>query len=362
MTVSEKFHEHAGSSDTRVRVRQATSWPVFGIAVSFRTKFSAWVWAFVAMLGASFPGLAADADKDYPSKLTRIVVQYSPGGAPDFVARTLAAKLSESLGQQFIVENRAGASGNLATDFVAKSEPDGYTLLLASDGPIVINPSLFATLPFDPVRDLSPVTLASSTAFFLLVAPGVPANSVQELIAIAKANPGKLNFASSGNGSQHHLAGELFNKLAGIRLIHVPYKGFGAAVPDLISGKVEVMFGGVPPAIGFIKSGKLKALVVTSAKRYAGLPQVPTVMESGLPALEIYAWHGLMAPARTPRAVIDKLHSEVTKVLRSKDVTERFAAQGLDIIAAGPQEFAARIGTDARMWAQIIKDSGAKVD
>ena len=193
-------------------------------------------------------------------------------------------------------------------------------------------------------------------------APGFPPNSVQELIALAKANPGKFNFASSGNGSQHHLAGELLNTLAGIRLVHVPYKGFGPTVPDVMSGKVEIAFGGVPAAVGLVKGGKLKALAVTGSKRYAGLPQVPTVMESGLPGFEINAWLGLMAPARTPRPVIDKLHVEVVKVLRSKEVTERFTVQGMDIVAAGPQEFAARIASDTRMWARIIKESGAKVD
>jgi len=312
-----------------------------------------------ASVAIANPARSQDA---YPSRPVRILVQYPPGGTPDIVARVLGAKLAESLGQQFIVENRPGAGGNIATELVAKAEPDGYTLLLASDGPIVINPSLYAKLPFDPVRDLAPVTLASSIAFLLYAAPGFPPNSVQELIALAKANPGKLNFASSGTGSQHHLAGELLNKLAGIRLVHVPYKGFGPTVPDVMSGKVEIAFGGVPATVGFVKSGKLKALAVTGAKRYAGLPEVPTVMESGLPGFEINAWFGLMAPARTPRPVIDKLHGEVLKVLRSKEISERFAAQGMDIIAAGPQEFAARIASDTGMWARIIKESGAKVD
>jgi len=324
-------------------------------------KFRAWI-AAAALLGMGVPGLAAEGDAGYPAKAVKILVPYSPGGAPDLVARALGAKFSESFGQQFIVENRPGASGNIATELVVRAEPDGHTLLLASDGQIVINPSLFAKLPFDPVKDLAPVTLASSVAMFLLATPGFPPNSVQELIALARANPGKFNFASSGNGSQHHLAGELLNTLAGIRLVHVPYKGFGAGVADAISGKVEIIFGGVSSAVGFVKSGKLKALAVSSSKRYAGLPQVPTVMESGLPGFEIYAWFGLMAPARTPRSVIDKLHGEVLKALRSKDISERFAALGMDIIAAGPQEFAERIASDTRMWARIIKESGAKVD
>jgi len=324
-------------------------------------KSRAWI-AAAALLGMGVQELAAQGDVNYPAKAVRILVQYPPGGAPDLVARTLGAKLSESLGQPFLVENRPGASGNIATEMVAKAEPDGHTLLLASDGPIVINPGLFAKLPFDPVKDFAPVTLASSVAFFLLATPGFPPNSVQELIALAKANPGKFNFASSGNGSQHHLAGELLNTLAGIRLVHVPYKGFGAGVADAIGGKVELIFGGVSSAVGFVKSGKLKALAVTGSKRYAGLPQVPTVMESGFPGFEINAWFGLMAPARTPRSIIDKLHGEAVKVLRSKETSERLTAQGMDIIAAGPQEFAARISSDTLMWARIIKESGAKVD
>jgi len=324
-------------------------------------KFRAWI-AAAALLGMGVPGLAAEGDAGYPAKAVKILVPYSPGGGPDFVARTLAAKFSESLGQQFIVENRPGASGNIATELVVRAEPDGHTLLLASDGQIVINPSLFAKLPFDPVKDLTPVTLASSVAMFLLATPSFPPNSVQELIALARANPGKFNFASSGNGSQHHLAGELLNTLAGIRLVHVPYKGFGAGVTDAISGKVELIFGGVSSAVGFVKGGKLKALAVSSSKRYAGLPEVPTVMESGLPSFELYAWFGLMAPARTPRSVIDKLHGEALKALRSKEISERFAALGMDIIAAGPQEFAERIASDTRMWARVIKESGAKVD
>ncbi|MBI5910244.1 MAG: tripartite tricarboxylate transporter substrate binding protein [Betaproteobacteria bacterium] len=323
-------------------------------------KFGAWIVA-AALLGICLQGLAAEGDQDYPAKPVKIVVNVPPGGVADLVARLLAAKLSESLGQPFIVENRPGASGNIASELVARAEPNGHTLLFTSDGPIVINPSFFTKLPLDPVKDLAPVTLATSIALFLLAAPSFPPNSVQELIALAKANPGKFNFASIGPGSQHHLAGELLNKLAGIRLVHVPYKGFGPTAIEVMAGRVETMFGGVPAAEALVKGGKLKALAVTSSKRYAGLPQVPTLIESGLPGFEIYAWFGLMAPARTPRSIIDKLHAEAAKALRSKEATERFT-QGMDVIAAGPQEFAERIVSDTRMWALIIKESGAKAD
>ena len=323
-----------------------------------KLKYRAWI-AAAAIFGICLQGLAAEGDKDSPAKPVKIVVNVPPGGVADLVARLLAAKLSESLRQPFIVENRPGASGNIATDLVAKSDPDGYTLLFTSDGPITINPSFFAKLPLDPVKDLAPVTLATSIALVLLAAPSFPPNSVQELIALARANPGKFNFASIGPGSQHHLAGELLNKLAGIRLVHVPFKGFGPTAIEVMAGRVEIMFGGVPPSVAFVKSGKLKALAVTSSKRYAGLPQVPTFIESGFPGFEIYAWFGLMAPARTPRSIIDKLHAEAAKALRSKEATERFT-QGMDVIAAGPQEFAQRIASDTRMWARVIKESGAK--
>ena len=323
-------------------------------------KFRVWI-AAVALLGICLQGLAAEGDKDYPAKPVKIVVNVTAGGVADLVARVLAAKLSESLGQAFIVENRPGATGNIGTELVARAEPDGYTLLFTWDGPIVINPSFFAKLPLDPVKDLAPVTLATSIALFLLAAPSFQPNSVQELIALAKANPGKFNFASIGPGSQHHLAGELLNKLAGIKLVHIPYKGFGPTALEVAAGRVEIMFGGVPPSVALVKSGKLKALAVTSSRRYAGLPQVPTMIESGLPGFEVYAWFGLMAPARTPRSIIDKRHAEAAKALRSKEATERFT-QGMDVIAAGPQEFAERIASDTRMWALIIKESGAKAE
>jgi len=323
-------------------------------------KFRVWI-AAVALLGICLQGLAAEGDKDYPAKPVKIVVNVTAGGVADLVARVLAAKLSESLGQAFIVENRPGATGNIGTELVARAEPDGYTLLFTWDGPIVINPSFFAKLPLDPVKDLAPVTLATSIALFLLAAPSFPPNSVQELIALAKANPGKFNFASIGPGSQHHLAGELLNKLAGIKLVHIPYKGFGPTALEVAAGRVEIMFGGVPPSVALVKSGKLKALAVTSSKRYAGLPQVPTMIESGLPGFEVYAWFGLMAPARTPRSIIDKLHAEAAKALRSKEAAERLT-QSMDVIAAGPQEFAERIASDTRMWARVIKESGAKAD
>ena len=316
----------------------------------------------IALLCGGGSAMSAEADKDYPVRSVKILVQYPPGGAPDLVARVMAAKLGESLGQSFVVENRAGASGNIATDAVAKAPPDGYTLLLASDPPITINPSLYAKLPFDPVKDLAPVTLMTASAFLILTGPDNPANSLQEFVARAKKNPGKFNFASSGAGSVHHLAGESLNTVAGLRLTHVPYRGFGPGSLDVMSGKVELMFGSVSAGVGLVKGGKMKALAVTGAKRYPGLPQVPTVEEAGFPGLETYVWFGLMAPAGTSQQIIDKLNSEILKAMRQTDVMERFSAQGLDIVGAGPAEFASRINVDSKKWAEVIKASGAKAE
>jgi tripartite-type tricarboxylate transporter receptor subunit TctC len=318
--------------------------------------------AILFALAASALAVPCVAQSDYPNRPVRLVVQYPPGGSPDLVARVLATKLGESLGQQVVVENRAGANGNIATDLVAKAAPDGYTLLLASDGPIVINPSLYAKLPFDPLADLAPVTLATAAAFLLLAAPDFPAASVVELVKLARAQPGRYNFASSGNGSQHHLAGELLNTLGGIKLVHVPYRGFGPAVADVMGGKVELVFGSVPAAVGHVKGGKLKALGITSARRYAGLPETPTLIEAGLAGFEINAWFGVMAPAGVPRPIVERVHAEAVKALRAPDVAARFDAQGMDVIAAGPDAFAARIRADTRLWANVVKQSGAKLE
>ena len=320
-----------------------------------------WIVA-IASLWMCQQGAAAIADPSYPSRPVKIVVPFQSGGASDLIGRVLAGKFAESLGQPFVVENRAGAAGNIGTELVAKAEPDGHMLLLASDTSIVLNPSFYPKMPYDPLKDLVGITYAASSAFVMVAPVAFPANSVHELIALAKANPGKFNYGSLGVGSHSHIASELLNALAGVRLVHVPYKGFPTASPDLISGKVETMFASVPAAAGLLKGGKLKALAVSSAKRHEAMPQVPTLVESGFPDFEITAWFGLMAPARTPRSIVDKLHAEVVKAFQQKDVSERFVALGLDIIVAGPQEFAVRIGSDTTRWARIIKASGAKPD
>ena len=317
--------------------------------------------AIVAIAGCVVHAPAANA-ADYPTAPTRVIVGFSPGSGPDIVARVLANKLAESLGQAFVVENRVGGSGTISMGAVATAPPDGYTLLFATSAQIAINPSLFPDLKVDPVKDLAPITLAASNPLLLLARPDFPATSARDFIAAAKRTPGKFTYGSAGIGSEHHLGGELLSMRAGIQLLHVPYKSFVLSVTDVINGGVDVSFGGVPPALAFLTSGKLKALAIASNKRYKGLPDVPTFAEQGLPGVEMYAWYGLFAPAGTPKAIIDKLNVEMAKALRQEDVVERFNKLALDIIAAGPEEFAARINSDSRMFAQIIKQAGVKVD
>lgn len=304
---------------------------------------------------------AAEGDS-YPNKPVKFVVQSPPGGSHDLLARVLAGALSQSFGTQFFVENRVGASGNIGTEFVAKSQPDGHTLLFTVDFPFTINPSVYAQLPYDPIRDFAPVTLVTSMSFIMLAGPNFPPNSVQELIAFAKANPGKFNFASSGTGSQMHLAGEMFNTAAGVHLVHIPYKGFGLGVIDVMNGKVQITFATASAAEGYVRSGKLKALAVTGSKRYPGLPELPTLMESGLGPINIAAWMGVLAPALTPRVITDRLHAEIVKAIKSKELSKNPVLQGMDIVGAGRDEFSRRISSDMQFWAPIIKSMGIKAD
>lgn len=298
---------------------------------------------------------------DYPGRPIRFVAGYPAGGAVDIVARTIGNKLADSLGQPVVVDNRPGATGNIATDIVAKSAPDGYTLLL---GTVVdsISPSLFKNLPFDFQRDLAPISLAVNYPFYLVVLPAVPAKSVKELIALAKAKPGQLNFASSGNGSSPHLAGEMFKTLAGIDIVHIPYKGATPALTDMFAGQVQIAFLNAASALPFVKSGKLRALAVTGAQRARQAPELPTMIESGLRGFEIYSWFGVLARAGTPAPIIDRLHGEIGTVLNMKDVRERFDALGLDVVPSTPQAFRAFINSEIKKHARIVKDAGVKID
>ena len=304
----------------------------------------------------------AEAADTYPSKPIRFVVAFPPGGGTDLVARTIAARLAERLAQQVVVDNRPGAGGNLGTEIVAKSAPDGYTMLMGSVGPLAINASLFARLPFDPLKDLAPVTLAASTPNILVVHPSLPVTNVHELIAFAKARPGAINFASSGQGTPAQLAGELFNSMAGVKMVHVPYKGAAPALADRLGGQVQLMFSTMPPALPHVTAGRLRALAVASLRRSPAAPELPTIDEAALPGFEATTWHGVMVPAGTPDAIVAKLHGDIVAVLRMPDVAERLSSQGAEPIGSTPQAFAAYIRTETAKWAKVIRESGAKAE
>ena len=317
--------------------------------------------SLAATLAILTPQAVAAAD-GYPSRPVRFVVAFPPGGGTDIIARSIAQKLAERIAQQVVVDNRPGAGGNIGTDIVAKSAPDGYTLLMGSAGPLAINASLFAKMPFDPIKDLAPVTLAASTPNVLVVHPSLRAATVKELIALAKARPGEINFASSGHGTPAHLAGELFNSMAGVRMVHVPYKGAAPALADLLGGQVQLMFSTMPPALPHVKAGKLRALAVTSAKRSPAAPELPTVDEIALPGFEANTWHGVVVPAGTPGAIVARLNREIVAILHLPDVIERLSGQGAEPVGSTPEEFAAYIRAETVKWARVVRESGAKAE
>ena len=303
-------------------------------------------------------GLFAQA---YPTKPIRIIVPATPGGAIDLAARTIAAKLTDAWGQPVLVENRAGAAGIIGSEAVAKAAPDGYTLALVASSH-AINPSLYPKLPFDTTKDFAPVALTHVVPLVMVVNPSVPASSATEFITHAKANPGKLTFASSGNGGAPHLSAELFKAMAGVYMVHIPYKGSTAAHPDLIAGQTQVMFDTVVAIAPHVKTGKVRALGVTTARRSPALPEVPTLAEAGLRGYETSTWGGLLAPANTPSEVVTKLASEVTRILKLPDVRERMLAAGAEPIGGTPAEFDAFIKAEVTKWAKVAKQSGAKPD
>jgi tripartite-type tricarboxylate transporter receptor subunit TctC len=314
--------------------------------------------ALVAAL--SLPALAQDA---YPSKPIRMVVGYAPGGGTDVVARLVAARMSLQIGQGVIVENRPGNSGIVAASQVAKSPADGYTLMMGVVSLNAIQPSLVPNLPFDPVKDFAPVTLTASTPHLIVVHPSMAITSIRELIAHAKANPGKLSFPSAGNGTTPHIAGELFTSMAGVKMVHVPYKSTGQSMPDLLAGRLEVGFDTLASAIAYVKGGKLRALAVTDAKRLADLPGVPTVEEAGLPGYRFSTWYGVFAPAGTPTAVVNRLHAEINKAMQSPDLRAKYAEMGMDdSVTRTPEEFAALVRADIARFAKLVKEAGIKIE
>jgi tripartite-type tricarboxylate transporter receptor subunit TctC len=319
-----------------------------------------WIkWFALAALAACAASASAQG---FPSKQVRIIVPQAPGGASDALSRIIAAKLGEKWGQQVIVENRAGAGGNIGTLEAAKAPADGHTLLLGYIGTNAINPSLYQNLAWDPVKDFVAVATLAAVPFVVVVNPNFAVNTTQELIASAKGASGKLTYSSAGNGSVNHLLGEMFNSAAGVKMTHIPYKGAGPALADLIGGQVQVSFTSMPSVIGHIKGGKLRAIAVTSGARSDTLPELPTLAESGLPGFDVYPWFGVFAPAATPAAVVSQLNREINELLASADVRARFAGQGAVPLATTPAEFAALLKQDIEKWAVVVKDSGAKID
>ena len=315
----------------------------------------------VILLWASSHSLHAASHDSYPSRPIRLVISYSAGGPVDIVGRLAGLRLAEGLGQQVVADNRAGANGNIATEIVATSTPDGYTLLAGSNGSIAINPSLYPTLRTDPVRDLAPVILLASSPLILVTHPSVPAASIKELIQLAKSKPGSLNFASAGSGSSAHLAAELFKGLAGVNLVHIPYKGAAPAITDLVAGQVQLMITGVSATLPFIKGGKLKGMGVTGEKRIAVLPDVPAIGES-VPGYEVTTWYGLFAAAKTSPAIINRLYKTLAEALAGADTRQRLGALGAEAVGMPPEKFAPLIKQEIAKWGKVVRDSGVKPD
>jgi tripartite-type tricarboxylate transporter receptor subunit TctC len=308
----------------------------------------------------SFPLLAAE--QAYPSKPIRLVVPFPAGGSLDVVARAIGQKLTEAWGQPVVIDNRPGAGGNIGADLVAKSAPDGYTILEGALSTHAVNVSLYAKMPYDPIKDFAPITLVAVTPNVLVLNASYPVNSVPELLAYARANPGKLSFGSGSNGSAGHLAGELFKTEAGVDMVHIPYKGGAPALQALLAGDTQLMFDNLANSAAQIKAGKLKALAVTTAKRSSLMPELPTLSETGLPGFDIYTWWGFMAPAGTPKEIIAKWNAEVTRILNSPEMKAFFAQQGAEPAPDSPEQFAALIRSEISKYAKIVKQSGAKVD
>jgi len=314
------------------------------------------------LLALSLLGIGAASAQPYPSKTIRIVVAYPAGGPIDMVTRPLAQKLHEAMNNPVVVDNRAGANGIVGTDNVAKSPPDGYSLVVASGGSFSINPNVYARMPFDVVKDFAPVSLFITMPELLAVHPTLPVKSVKELVALAKARPGQLNFGSSGTGSTPQLAAELLSMSAGIKMTHVPYKGMGPATMDLIGGQVQLAFADLPVFLPQVKAGKLRALAVGTLKRSANLPDVPTVAESGFPRFEAKNWYALFAPAATPREIVARLNAETVKVLSNPDTKAFMQAQGGEAAPSTPEELGALLRTELAKWGRVVKATGIKLD
>jgi tripartite-type tricarboxylate transporter receptor subunit TctC len=316
--------------------------------------------AFLAVLLVGSAGIATA--QSWPTKPIKWIVPFAAGGTTDILARTVAEKLSVSLGQPVIIDNRPGAGGGLGAEVTAKSPPDGYTIMGGTISTHAINASLYNNLPYDPVKDFTAITLIARVPNMLVVNPDIPARSVAELITLMKANPGKYTFASSGNGTSQHLSGELFKSMAGVDMQHVPYKGSPPALQDVMGGQVSMTFDNITTALPLARSGKLRALAVTTARRSSVAPDVPTLAESGLPGYEIGSWQGVFAPAGVPPAIVKRLNTEIVKILNMPDVKEKLAALGAEVVANSSEDFTTLVKAEVVKWSDVVKKSGAKVD
>ncbi len=312
----------------------------------------------VLLLPVTTPAVA----QTYPTKPIRMIIPYPAGGGIDLVARPLAQKMSESFDQQVVVDNRGGASGSIAMEIAANSPADGYTIILVLNTQLAVNPSLYTKVPYDPIRDFAPIALLGSVPYFLVANPSLPAKTVRELVALAKAMPGKLSYASSGTGSGAHLAMELLKTATRIEIVHVPYKATASGVTDVISGQMPLMFVTFGTVSGQLSAGKLRPIAVTSLKRVAVAPEIPTVAESGFPNYEVVTWYGMLAPAGTPKQIIARLNSEILRAIKSPDYQKRLAADAVEVSGSTPEYFEDYIKTELKKWAKIVKDSGAKLD
>jgi len=314
----------------------------------------------IAALAAPATVHAADAAAEYPTRPIRLIVGFAPGGGTDTTARAISQKLGAALGQQVVVDNRPGAAGNIATEMVARASPDGHTLLMGTIAALAINPTLYGKLPFDPIHDFAPITQAVNSTNILVVHPSVAAKNVQELIALARAKPGALNFGSSGVGGAGHLAGELFNTMAKVNLVHVPYKGGGPVMVDLLAGQVQSVFATAATAIPHVKANRIRALGVTTIKRAGMVPDIPTIAEQGLPGYDANNWYGLLAPARTPAAIVAKLNKHVVEILGQPDIRDFLFNQGLDPAPTTPAGFGQYIRAEIAKWSKVVNAAGAK--
>ena len=314
----------------------------------------------LGLLGASLAASAARAD-DYPSRPIRLIVPYAPGGGADAIGRIVAKRVGETIGQTIVIENRGGAGSIVGTDAVAKAEPDGYTLLVGQSGPISINPAVYKNLRYDPVRDLAPITMTTAYPYILVINSKLPANNLAEFVALAKAKAGEFNFGTTGIGAANHLVAELFCARAGLKMTHIPYRGTALAVGDLLAGQVTMVFADAVTALPHIQAGTLRALGVTSKERAAIAPALPTIAESGYPGFDAIGWHGIMAPAKTPPAIVNRLNAEIVKALKDPATRALLEAQAMQIVGNTPDEFAAFIKQDIALWQQVATQANVEV-